>query len=379
MEARELGAALKRRALELGFDAAGIARVEPLEDREHLERWLARGFHGEMAYLARNAEKRGDPRRVLEDCRSVLCVALCYEPQRDEDRDRRMGRIARYAVGEDYHRVMGEKLEALCESAREAAPGARALWYVDTGPVLERAWAERAGLGWTGKHSGLLSRQMGSWFLLGEVLLDLELEPDRRADHHCGTCRSCIAACPTGAIVAPYQVDARLCISYLTIELRGPIPRELRPAIGDHLFGCDICQEVCPWNRFASEGREARLAALPALARQTLEGFLTLDEAGFRALFAHSPIRRARRAGFLRNVCVVLGNRGDPAAVPALARSLREDPEPLVRGHAAWALGRIAGGVPETAGVREALTTAAARDPDPAVREEAAVALGAGG
>jgi len=218
---------------------------------------------------------------------------------------------------------------------------------------------------------------MGSWFLLGEVLLDRDLEPDEPLGaEHCGTCTRCLEQCPTRAIVAPYQVDARRCISYLTIELRGPIPRELRPLVGDWIFGCDVCQEVCPWNRFAPPAREARLHAR-TLEGWTLERFLTLDEAAFRELFAASPIRRADREGFLRNVCVALGNRAGPGAAPALARALARDPAPLVRGHAAWALGRIAAGAgsPGPDGVAAALRAAAEGDADAFVREEAALAL----
>jgi epoxyqueuosine reductase len=224
----------------------------------------------------------------------------------------------------------------------EALPGARALWYSDTGAILERGWAERAGIGWIGKHSGLLSPELGSYFVLGELLVDRPLVADPPfVRERCGTCRRCLTACPTGAIVAPQQVDARRCISYLTIELRGSIPSELRPLVGDWIFGCDVCQEVCPWNRFAPPAREARLHAR-ALEGWTLERFLTLDEAGFAALFATSPIRRTGRAGFLRNVCVALGNRGDAAAVPPLTRVLADEREVLVRAHAAWALGEIA-------------------------------------
>ncbi len=379
MVADPLTTALKRRALELGFDAVGIARVEPLEDQARLERWLDRGFSGEMTYMARNAAKRANPALVVEGCRSVVCVALGYEPARSPERDARLGRIARYAVGEDYHRVLGEKLAALWAWIREQRREARGLWYVDTGPVLERAWAERAGLGWIGRHSGLLSAQRGSWFLLGELLLDLELSPDAPATHHCGTCTRCLETCPTRAIVAPHQVDARRCISYLTIELRGPIPRELRPLVGDYIFGCDICQEVCPWNRFARAGRESRLAAAPVLDRLSLIGLLELDDAEFHGLFSTSPIRRAKRAGLLRNVCVALGNRGDAAALPALRRALSQDPQPLVRGHAAWAIGEIlcrgnGRSAEEGQGARDALKVAALRDGDETVREEARAA-----
>jgi epoxyqueuosine reductase len=381
--------AVRRRALALGFDAVGIAAVEPLAAVAHYEAWLAAGHHGEMGYLATPAhrERRADPTRILPAVRSVVCVALCHEPARDPARDRRLGRIARYAAGEDYHRLMREKLGTLQRFiAQEAAPGARALWYSDTGAILERAWAERAGIGWIGKHAGLLSPSLGSWFVLGEVLVDRELDSapqETRAApvaDRCGTCARCIEACPTGAIVAPGRLDARRCISYLTIELRGPIPRELRPLVGDWIFGCDVCQEVCPWNRFAPPAREARLHAR-ALEGWTLERFLTLDDAGFDALFAGSPIRRAKRGGFLRNVCVALGNRGAAEAVPGLARALGEDADPLVRMHAAWALGEIGRklGAESAAcavdAIRDVLRAAAA-DHDREVRDEAGAALG---
>ena len=337
---------LKQKALALGFEAVGVASVEPLEALAHYEAWLAAGFHGGMEWLAstKHRERRADPARICRDLRSVVCVALCYSPGRDEARDRRVGRIARYAAGEDYHRIMKDRLLELQRWMRsDFEPGSRALWYSDTGAILERGWAERAGLGWIGKHSGLLSRERGSWFLLGEVLTDAELEPDPPAtEDYCGTCVRCIEICPTRAIVAPYRVDARRCISYLTIEHRGPIPPELRPLIGDWVFGCDLCQEACPWNRFAPPAREARLHARE-LDGWSLERFLLLDEAGFTALFAGSPIRRAGRDGFLRNVCVALGNRGEAGALPALERTRAADPSPLVREHAAWAIEAIRG------------------------------------
>ena len=333
-----------------------------------------------MTWLAspRHRERRADPHLVLPGIASVVCVALCHEPRRDGVMDRRLGRIARYALGTDYHPLMAEKLGALAGTVRELLPGARVLDYSDTGAILERGWAERAGLGWIGKHSGLLSQTLGSYLVLGELLIDRVLEPDRPLEReHCGTCHRCIDVCPTAAIVAPYQLDARRCISYLTIEHRGPIPLELRPAVGDWVFGCDLCQEVCPWNRFAPPARDARLHAR-RLEGWTLERFLSLDEAGFRALFAGSPIRRARRAGFLRNVCVALGNRRDPSSLPALAAALAGDPDGLVRAHAAWALGEIghAAGMPGPvwAAARAALQ-AAAGDASPEVRDEIARAF----
>jgi epoxyqueuosine reductase len=378
-EIRERTRRVRARALEL-FDLAGIAAVEPTGAFARYEAWLAAGRHGAMAWLEteRHRARRADPNRVLPGVRAIVCVALAHDRALDPARAARLGRIARYAGGEDYHRVFREKLKALEAFALESIPGVRALGYADTGAILERAWAERAGLGWTGKHTGLISPRMGSWLLLGELLLDRDLEPDPPfALDHCGTCTRCIDACPTQAIVGPRQLDARRCISYLTIELRGPIPLELRPLIGDWIFGCDVCQEVCPWNRFAPEAAEARLHAR-ALEGWTLERFLALDASGFEALFEGSPIRRARRGGFLRNVCVALGNRGEPSAIAPLARALAADPEPLVRAHAAWALGAVARQQPDrAAAAAHALRAAAAGDPDAAVREEANGALGA--
>lgn len=373
---------IKARARELGFDAVGVASVAPLEAQQHYEAWLAAQRHGEMRWLAsdKHRQRRQHPELLVPDIRSVLCVALCYPPERDAARDTRLGRIARYAAGEDYHRIMTDKLHGLeCWIRTELFPGSGSLWYSDTGAILERGWAERAGLGWVGKHSGLLSRTLGSWFLLGEVLMDRELEPDEPlASEHCGTCTRCLEACPTNAIVAPYQVDARLCISYLTIEHAGAIPRELRPGISDWIFGCDLCQDACPWNRFAPPAREARLHAR-SLEDWTLERFLDIDEPTFRTLFADSPIRRADREGFVRNVCVALGNRRETSAAGALQRRLQQDPAAVVRGHAAWALGEIAAGAPQDSTLRrdiaQGLAVQAAIEPDAWVREELALAL----
>jgi epoxyqueuosine reductase len=357
----------------------GVARVGPLEAQGHYEAWLAAGRHGGMHWLAsdKHRARRADPERLVRGIRSVLCVALCHPPERDAGRDRRLGRIARYAAGEDYHRIMKDKLLTLERWIQgELFPGSGSLWYSDTGAILERGWAEQAGIGWVGKHSGVLSESLGSWFLLGEVLVDRDLVPDTPAVERCGTCVRCLDACPTRAIVAPYQVDARLCISYLTIEHKGAIPRELRPLVGDWVFGCDLCQEACPWNRFAPPAREARLHAA-SLEGWSLERFLTIDEGTFLELFATSPIRRADRAGFVRNVCVAMGNRREPAHAAPLARALAGDGDALVRGHAAWALGRIAAVLPGA--VREAALAAlrdAASDPDAWVREEAALAAG---
>jgi epoxyqueuosine reductase len=372
---------LKTRALELGFDAVGVAPLVPLAAREHYEAWVAAGRHGDMQWLAseKHRGRRRDPERLVHELRSVLCVALCHPPGRDAGRDERLGRIARYAAGEDYHRVMKDKLLSLERWIRtELFPGSGSLWYSDTGAILERGWAEQAGLGWVGKHTGLLSDTLGSWFLLGEVLMDRELVSDAPVRERCGSCVRCIDACPTRAIVAPYQVDARLCISYLTIESKAPIPRELRPLVGDWIFGCDLCQEACPWNRFAPQAREARLEAR-ALEGWSLERFLALDERSFRELFTSSPIRRADRAGFARNVCVAMGNRAGAVYATPLERAMRRDGDALVRGHAAWALGRVAAAMPDGATARgdsiASLRACAACDADPWVREEATLAL----
>jgi len=358
----------------------GVAALDEIAAREHYEAWLAAGRHGAMHWLAsdKHRERRRQPERLVKDLRSVLCVALCHPPARDPARDARLGRIARYAAGEDYHRVMKEKLLQLERWIQhELFPGSGSLWYSDTGAILERGWAERAGLGWVGKHAGILSESLGSWFLLGEVLVDRELVPDAPVRERCGSCERCLEACPTRAIVAPYQVDARLCISYLTIELKGPIPRELRPLIGDWIFGCDVCQEVCPWNRFAPPAREARLHARE-LEGWSLSRFLALDETSFRETFATSPIRRADRAGFVRNVCVAMGNRGGREFVTPLLRALARDPDALVRGHAAWALGRVALALSANDGLRGetalALGAAARDDADAWVRDEARLA-----
>jgi epoxyqueuosine reductase len=313
--------AIKARARQLGFDLVGITTATPPPHAGEFQRWLAAKFHGEMAYLARNAAKRVEPQQVLPGAQSIIVVGLNYYPGPARH-------IARYAQSDrDYHDVMGEKLRQLTELTG-------GLWYVDTGPILERDLAQRAGIGFIGKHTNLISRQLGNWIFLGAILSPLELPADLPEREYCGTCRRCIDVCPTRAIVAPYRLDARLCISYLTIELKGSIPAELRPLIGDRVFGCDDCLEVCPWNRFARQSR-FRPRQFPALTE-----FLAWDEARFKSFFAGTPINRLKRRGFLRNVCVALGNLGEPSALPALHKAL-DDPEPLVREHAAWAVSRL--------------------------------------
>jgi epoxyqueuosine reductase len=292
-----------------------------------------------MAWLAREPERRADPARVLPGARSIIVAGLNYWQPQPAGR----GRIARYALGDDYHDILLEKLNAL--AAEITASGAAAKVYVDTGPVLEKPLADRAGIGWQGKSTMLIHTRLGPWLMLGEILTTLELAPDAPASDHCGTCTRCLDACPTKAITAPYQLEARRCIAYLTIELKGSIPEELRPLIGDRVYGCDECLDVCPWNRFAQTTREARFLA-PVRAVSTdatpddLHALLEITPQEFKRRFARSPILRVKRRGLVRNVCVVLGNIGTPADLPALRRAEHHE-EPLVREHASWAVRQI--------------------------------------
>jgi epoxyqueuosine reductase len=368
-------AELKAQARALGFDLVAVTRAEPPPHADALDPWLAAEYAGEMAYLARNAAKRQQPGLVVEDARSIVVVGVHYrsaEPDPERWNDPANGRISRYAWGDDYHDVLLPKLRAL-QAWLEQRVGRAQIGrsYVDTGPVLERSVAAAAGLGFQGKNTLLIHPRQGSWFFLGEILVDEPLaydEPPRAGG--CGSCARCQTACPTGAFAGPYVLDARRCISYLTIELKGPIPRELRPLMGNHIYGCDVCQEVCPWNvkfgQFASGdpfgARDDRVA--PALLE-----LIALDDEAFRERFRGSAIKRTKRRGLLRNVAVALGNWGDPRAVPALSRALN-DHEPLIRGHAAWALGRIGG---EDA--IDALQSREAVEDDTWVHEELAHAL----
>jgi len=324
-----------------------------------------------MGWLERDPDRRADPRRVIEGARTVVSVAQNYfqgfiAPPGD---GRPRGRIARYALGADYHDVLLVKLRKLTTLLGDelARP------YVDTGPVLEKPRAMRAGLGWVGKHTNAVSRRLGSWWFIGSVITRTEIEPAGTHEDHCGTCVACLESCPTGAIHPdrPYELDSRLCISYLTIEQRGPIPRPLRSLIGTWIYGCDICLDVCPWNRFAEPTAEVRYQARPELVEPSLEEMLGWDQATFSRIMKGSPIKRTKRRGLLRNVAVALGNAGDRGAIPALGRCLAEEVEPLVRGHAAWALGQL-GGPAALAALEQARG-----DEDAFVREEVEAALGA--
>ncbi|HVR28275.1 MAG TPA: tRNA epoxyqueuosine(34) reductase QueG [Thermoanaerobaculia bacterium] len=370
--ARRRAETLKAWALECGFDRAGVARVERAAHGEAFLRWLDEGRQAGMGYLERRVEHRLDAESLVPGARSVLCVAMRYLVPQDETAGGDLWpRVARYARGDDYHRLMGGRLDALCRRIEGTFPGTVTRPYVDTGPVLEREWAARAGLGAIGKNTNLLHPADGSWLLLGEVFLGLDLAPDPPVADLCGSCRACLDACPTGALVAPYLLDSRLCISYWTIEHRGAVPPEVRPLVGDWVFGCDVCQEVCPINAAPETATEPALGLPEARRSIGLVELLEMCRGEYEERFRKSPMKRARRSGLRRNAAIAMGNRRQPRYVPALARVLRSSDDGEVRAHAAWALGRIGG---ERA--RAALLEASAREADPAVRAEIAAALG---
>ncbi len=326
-----------------GFDVVGITRPDgiPLA-AGRLRAFLDAGAHGDMTWMSEKADRRGDPRALWSDVRSIVLLGLNYGPEGDplavlQERDR--GAVSVYARGDDYHELIKPRLKAIGRWLIENA-GGEVKVFVDTAPVMEKPLAQAAGIGWQGKHTNLVSRRLGSWLFLGAVFTTLDLPPDAAERDHCGACHACLDVCPTGAFPAPYRLDARRCISYLTIEHKGPIPRELRPLMGNRIYGCDDCLAVCPWNKFAQIGREVRLAARAALRAPLLAELAQLDDAGFRALFAKSAVKRIGRARFLRNVLIAIGNSGDDELAEQAIRLL-DDPAPLVRGAAVWALARL--------------------------------------
>jgi len=364
--------AIRELARAHGFDVAGIVRPDAIAGAEtRLAQFLAEGLHGDMAWMETTAGRRGDPRALWPEVRSIIMLGLNYGPDRDPLailRARGLGAISTYAQGEDYHQLIKSKLERIAGALTDAA-GCEAKVFVDTAAVMEKPLAAAAGLGWQGKHTNLVSLDFGSWLFLGAIFTTLELEPDAPETDHCGSCRACLDVCPTAAFPAPYRLDARRCISYLTIEHKGPIPRELRPAMGNRIFGCDDCLAVCPWNKFARAGREAKLAAREELRAPRLGDLVRLDDAAFRALFAKSPVKRTGRSRFVRNVLIAIGNSGDPALAADAERSL-EDEAPLVRGAAVWALSRLA-----PARLHELAAQRGKAEPDASVRAEWAAAL----
>jgi epoxyqueuosine reductase len=368
------------KARAMGFDLVGVAPARPTPRLDAYRSWLAHGYHGEMDYLARSdrVERREDPARIIPGAQSVVCVGLNYYSglrPAGLGQDPSRGLISNYAWGLDYHDLVTPLLEELTAFIRaevgscEARVEARV--YVDTGPVLERAYAAEAGLGFIGKNTCLIHPRMGSWLFVGEILLNVALDPTPAPTNvSCGTCTRCLDACPTGALIAPYVLDARRCISYLTVELKGPIPRELRPLMGNRVYGCDVCQAVCPWQRFAiPTGEQSFYARSPDQSAPVLVDLIGLSEEAFHQRYEHTPISRTKRRGLLRNAAVALGNWGNEQAIPALVKALT-DGEPLVRGHAAWALGRIA-----EPSARKALRNVLQCEKDSYVRDEIQTAL----
>ncbi|MYD37134.1 MAG: tRNA epoxyqueuosine(34) reductase QueG [Dehalococcoidia bacterium] len=368
---------VKDAAVQAGFDVVGIASADVFRERgDTAKERVSEGLMDGLPWFTEQRIERGmNPANMLDGARSIISLALSHHHEGDAEAldSQPRGRIARYAWGEDYHRVFARKVRAFIETLPEITGvediGTR--WYTDTGPMLDRAVAERAGVGWFGKNTNILTPQ-GSWMLLAQIITTLDLTPDEPLKKTCGVCNICVDACPTGAIIAPYVLDNRKCISYLTIENRGPIPRELRPFIGDWIFGCDVCQDVCPVNRKAQVGKAYTELTRDAenRARPELVELLELDDDGFRERFRQSAVLRAKPEGMRRNVCIALGNIADPATVPPLARVLSEDPSPIVRGHAAWALGRI-----RTTEAMEALDDALQKESGAGTLEEIELAL----
>jgi epoxyqueuosine reductase len=362
--------AIREQALQLGFDAVGFAAAElEAEARGGLIEFIARGYHGDMGWLARTAERRGDPKLLWPEAKTVIVLGMSYAPEDDPlalaDRPER-GVVSVYARGRDYHDTVKRRLKALARWIVERWPSELKV-FVDTAPVMEKPLAERAGLGWQGKHTNLVSRQFGSWLFIGEIYLSLALAADAAEADHCGTCRRCLDACPTAAFPAPYRLDARRCISYLTIEHKGMIPVELRPSIGNRIYGCDDCLAACPWNKFARATREADFLPREELTAPRLAEFAGLDDRAFRTLFSGSPIKRTGRDRFLRNVLVAIGN-GPPGEreLQDAARRCLDDDSPLVRASAVWAHSRLA----DAAEHAEERARRLPGEADPLVREE---------
>jgi len=371
MDTAALARRVKDKGLEIGLGAVGIATVGPSEHAGFLNDWLAGGHAGEMEWMERTAGTRADLRRRFPWARTAVAASVPYLPYKD-DRTTQAGlvaHVARYAVGRDYHDELAGRLRSLAGFIETEAPGARTRVYTDTGPVLERELAVRAGLGWFGKNSNLIGPRGNSWLLLGEVLTDLDLPPDDPVADRCGTCTACLDACPTGAIAEPYLVDSTRCISYLTIEIRGRIPPEQRADLGDWVLGCDICQEVCPWNRKTAPVEDRAFKAGRHLEERTLEDLVRIDEQTFAAELRPTALERPRRRGLVRNALIVAANTQDGRALGAAVEKLMDD-DPVVRGAAAWALGRAGG-----ARARTALERARAGETDTEARAEIESAL----
>jgi epoxyqueuosine reductase len=367
-EPAHLRAAIAREAKTLGFDAFGIVAPDAIPNAlPRLQEFLNDGAHGDMEWLAANPQRRADPRTLWGDVRSIVMLGVNYGPNEDplqilQERDR--GAISTYAKGDDYHELIKSRLKALARWM-VANAGGDVKVFVDTAAVMEKPLSEAAGLGWQGKHTNLVSREFGSWLFLGSIFTTLDLPRDAKDENRCGSCSACLDACPTDAFPSPYRLDARRCISYLTIEHKGPIPREFRKAIGNRIYGCDDCLAVCPWNKFAQAGREMKLRAREELRAPSLADLSRLDDAAFRALFSKSPVKRIGRDRFTRNVLIAIGNSGD-ASLAQHAERLLADDSALVRGAAAWALSQL---MPQDA-FGELAGLHLVEEADPAVREE---------
>jgi epoxyqueuosine reductase len=374
LSTQELTARVKAEALRLGFDLVGVTGPAPPPHLDVYHQWLEAGRHGNMAYLAneRAVHMRSDPRLILPGCQSILVTAVSYLPEGHPHEMENAPRVASYAQGDDYHDVLIDRLERLVSFIEtQVGRSVPHHMYTDTGPMLEREIAQRSGLGWIGKNTCLIHPSRGSYLLLAELLLGIQLEPDAPFESdRCGTCTRCIDACPTSCILPDRTIDARLCISYLTIEHKGVIPHELREKIGDWLFGCDICQQVCPWNRFAEPTKDPAFQPRPFLKSPDLERFLNLEADAWTEPLRGSPLLRPRRRGLLRNAAIVAGNNCDHAVIPHLIELMLHDPEPLVRGHAAWALGQIG-----SEGALTALKNAQEAEKEPSVIAEINAAL----
>jgi epoxyqueuosine reductase len=369
-----LKSAIREQATALGFDACRFASAsDPWPAGARLREFVAEGRHGTMDWMADTLDRRAHPQAMWPAARSAIVLAMSYAPAGDPLQilaRRERGAISVYAQGDDYHELIKPRLKALGRWLAQAA-GCQLKVFVDTAPLMEKPLAQRAGLGWQGKHTNLVSREHGSWLLLGSVLTDLDLPADAPEGQHCGSCSACLDICPTQAFPAPYQIDARACISYLTIEHHGPIPHRYRTALGNRIYGCDDCLAVCPWNKFAQAGRDARLHARDELAAPPLDTLARLDDAQFRALFRKSPVKRVGRDRFVRNVLYAIGNSADPALIDA-ARERLGDPSPVVRGAAAWALSQLLDATDFAALARERL----ASEEDAEVRAELAAGMG---
>ncbi len=346
MDTASITKSIKNKAIEIGFDLVGVSPVDKFPENQFYKEWLNKGFSGEMGYMERNSEKREDVRNILPGAKSIISCAINYNtdhPYSTELSDAIKGWISRYAWGDDYHDTVKEKLQVLMEYISSASSEeVLNKIYVDTGPVLERMYGKYAGVGWVGKNTCLINQEIGSWIFVGEIITDIELEYDIPVADRCGTCTKCIDACPTDAIIEPYVLDSRQCISYLTIELKNKIPSELRDGIQNNIYGCDICQDVCPWNKRASISESKHFRPREGLYNPDLSSLSALSPDDFRELFKGSPIKRTKRRGLLRNIMVAMGNSGDKDFIPDIKKCLKDE-EPLVRAHAVWALWKLEG------------------------------------